>query len=106
MEDERLFTQKGLTKADIAARLGTNETYVSSIVNGQTGKSFTDLVNDYRIRYAKELMKEHPERLLSDVALDAGFSGEAQFFRAFKARTGQTPGEWRESAGNPASPLH
>jgi AraC-like DNA-binding protein len=97
MEDQQIFRKKDLTKADLAEKLGTNATYVTATVNSQTGKSFTELVTDYRILYAQELMREHPDMRLLEVAEESGFASEKSFFRTFKTRLGMTPGEWKAS---------
>ena len=34
---------------------------------------------------------------LVDIALDAGFSEQSQFSRAFRAATGFSPSEWRRN---------
>ena len=95
MEKEELWRQKGLKVSDLATRLGTNATYVSACINGQTGKSFPEFVNDYRLRCAQQLMTDNPDMLLAEVAEESGFSNEQSFFRTFKARTGLTPQEWK-----------
>ena len=101
MEEEELFRRKDLKKADVAALLGTNTTYVSATINSQTGKSFSDLVNGYRIRYAKQLLLQKPELPMLQVGESAGFASETSFFRCFKAATGQTPGEWKSARKSP-----
>lgn len=95
MEEEELFRRKDLRVADIARELGTNTTYISACINGQTGASFTEYVTGYRVRYAQKLMKEKPQTLLSHIGEEAGFASEKSFYRAFKAITGQTPSEWK-----------
>jgi len=97
MEEQQLYRKKNLRKADVAKKLGTNLTYVSATVNSQTGASFTEFVTGYRIRHAQRLMREQPRMLLSEVSELSGFASEQSFFRAFKARTGQTPTEWKSS---------
>lgn len=97
MDGQQIFRKKDLTKADLAERLGTNMTYVTATVNSQTGKSFTELVTDYRIRYAQELMRSRPDMRLLEVAEESGFASEKSFFRTFKTRLGMTPGEWKAS---------
>ena len=97
MDNQQIFRKKDLTKADLAERLGTNMTYVTATVNSQTGKSFTELVTDYRIRYAQELMRKRPDMRLLEVAEESGFASEKSFFRTFKTRLGMTPGEWKAS---------
>lgn len=97
MEKDELWRQKGLKVSDLATRLGTNATYISASINGQAGKSFPEFLNDYRLRHAQKLMSEQPDRTLSDIADECGFSTEQSFFRSFKARTGFTPQEWKAS---------
>ena len=97
MEQEQVFRRKDLTKAVLAEMLGTNATYVTATINSQTGQSFTDLVTGYRIRYAQELMRKHPDMRLMEVAEEAGFASEKSFFRTFKTRLGMTPGEWKQT---------
>ncbi len=97
MEKDELWRQKGLKVSDLATRLGTNATYISACINGQAGKSFPELLNDYRLRQAQKLMAEQPDMLLTDIADECGFSNEQSFFRTFKARTGLTPQEWKAS---------
>lgn len=97
MEKDELWRHKGLKVSDLATRLGTNATYISASINGQAGKSFPEFLNDYRLRHAQKLMSEQPDRTLSDIADECGFSTEQSFFRSFKARTGLTPQEWKAS---------
>ncbi|GAA5153610.1 helix-turn-helix domain-containing protein [Pseudonocardia eucalypti] len=64
-------------------------------VLAEGGEGFTELVRRHRVRRAKELLRAHPGRLLSTVAHESGFGGEAQLHRAFRAVTGTTPGAYR-----------
>lgn len=99
MENEKIFTKKGLTKTDVAVALGTNVTYVSAAINTQHGCTFPEFVADYRVRYAQKLMLERKGVRLSDIGDEAGFANEQTFFRTFKARTGLTPQEWKNHQG-------
>ncbi len=94
MEEDRLFLKKGLSKEDLARAVHSNSRYISDCINRKAGCSFTDYVNDYRIRYARQLLYENPDMRLADISEESGFSSEVTFYRNFKARTGQTPGEW------------
>ena len=97
MEEDEMFRQKGLTKADVAKALGTNVSYVSACINAQLGKSFPDFVTGYRIRHAQMLMKRYPDMLMTEVGDESGFSNEQSFFRSFKAFTGVPPTEWKNT---------
>lgn len=96
MEEKQLFRRSDLKLADIALELGTNVTYISACINGQAGMSFNEFITRYRVRYAQELMKTYPEKKVSQIAEEAGFSGERSFFRNFKNVTGVTPRQWME----------
>lgn len=95
MEKEEYFRRKDARLSDVAARLGTNTTYISAMVNGTTGTNFPSFLNGYRIRYAQQIMREHPDMPLHMVAEESGFPNETTFLRNFKAQTGLTPSEWK-----------
>ena len=94
MEERQLFRRPGLTLQDVARELGSNTRYVSTCINDETGKSFPDYINSYRVKFAQRLLKSNPGRPLSGVAEESGFSSESSFFRNFKALTGKTPNQW------------
>jgi len=94
MEEEELFRQQSLKVLDVAQRLGTNVTYISSCINNVHGGTFNDFVNRYRVRYAQQWLLDHPDRKVTEAVEESGFSSEASFFRNFKALTGQAPSEW------------
>lgn len=94
MEEEKLYLDKGLLVTDIAQRLGVHRNTVSSCINNQCGCSFNTYINGYRIEYAMQQFRQHPDGKIVAVGLESGFSTERSFFRAFKAVTGLTPSEW------------
>lgn len=93
--EKKLFLRKDLRVADIAQEMATNQTYVSLLVNNLSGNNFATLISGYRIRYAQQLMREHPEMVHADVAEASGFASRTAFLRTFKAQTGLTPTEWK-----------
>ena len=96
MDTEQLFLRKGLRLDDVAARMASNQKYISACINRNTGKSFTDFVNEYRVRYAQELLLKHPELKVQDVGDRSGFSSDVSFHRNFLKITGETPAQWRD----------
>lgn len=95
METGQLFRNPDFRIGDLASCLNTNSTYVSACLNMLMNTSFPKFITGYRIRYAMEQMKANPDKLLSDIAVESGFSNENSFFRSFKTETGLTPSEWR-----------
>ncbi len=61
---------------------------------GEAGESYRDLVQAARIDLVTDLLQD-PERRLIDVALEAGYSDQAHFNRAFRRWAGVSPGEYR-----------
>lgn len=95
MGEQQFFLNRNLKLADVAAALDTNSRYVSAAIKQYRDCTFSDFIAAYRVGYAQQLMAAHPDKKMSAVALESGFSGESSFFRAFKAITGMTPTEWR-----------
>lgn len=95
LEQERLYLNCELKVADIADRLGTNKRHISDCINTQKGITFIQLVNKYRIEYAKQLLKSSPDIKIAEVYIKSGFANETSFFRVFKALTGLTPNQYK-----------
>lgn len=96
MEEQKLYLDSELKLGDVATALGTNRNAISSSINVCAGCSFTQFVNNYRINYAKELIRRRPDIKISEVWFASGFATESYFFRTFKAVTGMTPSEWKQ----------
>lgn len=94
MEDEQMFLDPDLKLADVAEALGTNPRIISVCIRNSGYSSFNQFVNNYRVAYAQQLLREQPDRKMYEVYTAAGFSSESSFFRVFKAVTGKTPSEW------------
>jgi len=94
LEEKQLYKVHGLQVADLAKELGSNTTYVSACINKETGASFNDLVNGYRIHYALGLLTENPSLSVVHVADISGFSSYSSFLRSFRQYTGKTPSEY------------
>ena len=75
-----------------AARL--SERYVNELLY-EAGASFTQRLNELRLRKAAELLARDSERRISDVAFDCGFNDLSYFNRRFRRRYGATPVQFR-----------
>lgn len=105
-EKEALYRMQKLTLSDVAYRLGTNDKYVSQAVNAHVGEGFIHLVNEYRIRHAKQMLSKYGRRASSRrVAVESGFGSVSSFHRVFKTHTGLTPLEWIRTPPTTPPPL-
>ncbi|MCI8889408.1 MAG: AraC family transcriptional regulator [Hungatella sp.] len=67
--------------------------YLSSIYKKQTGRSLLDYINTMRISHAQKLLEQGYS--VVEVAPMAGFRDSGSFIRAFKKKTGVTPGQFK-----------
>ena len=95
LEKQNLYLDSNLTIISLVNKLNTNRTYISKAINGELGMNFNQLINHYRIQYAKEKILENKNTKLIEIASQSGFSSEEVFFRNFKKVEKKTPTAWR-----------
>ena len=98
IDQERWWAEPQLSLAEVARRLGTNQSYVSRALNDGLGVNFNSLINKMRVAHVQRVIRTAAvgHDLLS-IALDAGFSSKASFNRAFREHSGVTPSAFRTS---------
>lgn len=96
LHEKRPYRDPELTLADLARLAGMHPNTLSKVINSQTGKSFYDLINGYRIdAFLDEVRKEtNSQYTFMSIAYDCGFNSKASFNRNFKKHTGLTPTEY------------
>jgi AraC-like DNA-binding protein len=99
-ETERLYLEDGLTIRALAERLDTREYLLRRVINrGMAYRNFNDFLHAWRIREAcEELARPDQTRLpVLSIAMKVGYGSVGAFNRAFKARVGMTPTDFRRS---------
>ncbi len=99
---KQLYRQEALTISQLARQIGEQEYKVRLAINQQLGyRNFTDFVNSFRIKEAREILADPQKQALNiqEVAYKVGFNSIGPFNRAFKAATGTTPSGYRKQAG-------
>ena len=91
IERDRQYLTSRLKLSDIAVELGVSATAINDCISSQRHCTFAQLVAEYRIRYAQQLLADNPDMKLSTVMTKSGFTSESTFFRTFKAVTGLSP---------------
>ena len=94
MEEKQLYLNSDLKLPDVASLLDISPRKLAEYIKEHEDCSFAQFINEYRIEHAKRLLQEQPEKKLTQVAIESGFSNETSFFRTFKSITGTTPREW------------
>lgn len=88
-----LHYQNNMKLTDVADYVGMNVDYFSHLFKKETGGSFTDYVNEFRIEKSKPLLQSGQIKVY-EVAFAVGFQDENYFIRRFKKQTGYTPLEF------------
>jgi AraC-like DNA-binding protein len=92
----RPFTKPRYSIKDLSVELGIPSYLLSSFINQEYGKNFNEFVNDQRVDYLVELVRQEPKHL--DYTLEVlgqlgGFNSRSTFIEAVKRRTGKMPSE-------------
>lgn len=102
-EDKRMLdikryielNSKTITLASAAAHFHFTPSYLSQLVSRQTGKTFTQLVQEARLLEAARLLL-HTTTSITEIITDCGYQNTSYFYRIFTQRFGCTPSEYRQ----------
>ncbi len=100
LEKQHVYRDEGLSVADLAERMGTQEHRVRQLINSQLGfKNFNAFLHHYRVREAQRALADSGQRhrSVAEIAYEVGYASLGPFNRAFKELTGTTPTEFRAS---------
>jgi len=99
IEKEKPFLKNNLGLQDLVEGSGLPKHRISEVFNSNLGKTFYDVINEYRTNEAIQLIKDgkYQDHTLSHIAEMAGFNSKATFNRIFKKITNKTPSEFIQS---------
>ncbi len=95
MTEEKIFLLPDICLDDVARMMRTNRAYISRMINERYGRSFSDVINRRRIRWAQELLRNEPTLTIEELAVQSGFTEASYFSRTFRKYTGMTCREWQ-----------
>lgn len=88
--------QEPISLEDVSNHLDINKCYFCSIFKNETGKTYSQYLNELRIEKSKELILKEYAPLL-EIALAVGFNNQNYFNMIFKKITNMTPMEFRNN---------
>lgn len=91
------YARPELNAAMTAQQFQISKKYVSQFLKDQTGKSFTEYVEELRLTRAMELLRTS-EYGVTEIALQCGFSTQNTFYKAFRRRFGISPSAVRHTS--------
>ncbi|WP_337642161.1 helix-turn-helix domain-containing protein [Prevotella sp.] len=99
MEETDEYCQQEFTVGSLAKLIGSNERYVSMVINDHYGKSFTELLNDCRIKKACERLTddtEYANLTITAIGQSVGYKSQTTFIKQFRKCTGLTPSVYQK----------
>jgi AraC-like DNA-binding protein len=97
LKEKELYLNPDFSLEEASKELKVTKHLLSQYVNEILGKSFSNLVKEYRIEKAKKLLETEKNFTFESLGYDSGFSSKSTFFTAFKKSTGLTPAEYQKS---------
>lgn len=83
---------------DVAVYIGLNPVYFSNIFKKETGENFTDYLTSYRMKIAKELLRNTNDSI-HEISGKTGYQDTRYFSKLFKKSVGIKPSEYRRIYG-------
>ena len=97
IRSERLYANIGLQRQDICDRFNISRHTLNDLLSDYTGGlSFPQYVNIIRLEEALRLLRDEPDKIISAIASEVGFSS-ANLREQFKRKYGMTPAEYRQN---------
>lgn len=94
------YANQDLSVTYIADKFGIHPVYLSREFKAETGgDSILDYINEIRLKYAKELLRESGMNI-EELAYKVGYASQRTFIRAFSRHEGLAPGKYRELLKN------
>lgn len=98
MTEDKLYRDPELTLSKLATHLNISSKLISAAINQQSGKSFNEYINHFRVEEFKKklLQSENKKYTITALAFECGFNSQPTFQRAFKNIVGITPSKFAE----------
>jgi AraC-like DNA-binding protein len=85
LQREKPFLTPGFSLQDMSLQTGINVPSLSALINKEYGMNFNDFINQYRVAFFKDLVRNpnYHQWTLEAIANKAGFNSRTTFIRAF-----------------------
>ncbi len=99
MKTQKPYLDPVLNVATLAEKTGIKSYLITKAINGILTKSFSDYVNEYRVREFTTLINrpDYENFTLLAIAFESGFNSKATYNRMVKKFTGKSPKELRKT---------
>jgi len=98
LEENELYRNSAISLEMLADRIKIPRHHLSHFLNSYLGKSFYQLIAEYRVDYAKKKLKEDSLITIETLAYECGFNSKTSLNKYFKEVTGLAPSQYRTDA--------
>ena len=85
---------KSISIQSVCAEIGISQTYLSRLFRKHGDTSFSTYLTQRRLNAAMDLIRQHPDMALRNVASCVGYEDYAYFSKVFHQVVGCTPSQW------------
>lgn len=97
MITEKWYRNPEFSLGELTKKVKSNTKYVSSAIKLFSGLNFNYFVNTFRVQEATEwLLRDNFVMTMEELMQQCGFQNRGTFYRAFNAKVGMTPKEFRK----------
>ena len=94
-EVNKIYLDSQLNILDVVQAVGTNRSYISTVINQQYNQNFCSFVNGFRLQELQRVYEENPEYTNDALAECCGFGSVSSLRRAVFSKTGLSVSEWK-----------
>lgn len=94
-ETDKIHKNNDLGLNDLSSHISMDRYKVSQVINEHISINFYALLNQYRIKDAKNLLIDNPDLSVKSIMYEVGFNSKTCFYGAFKKETGLSPNDFR-----------
>ncbi len=95
-DKNKIYLNSELTIHDLVKVIGTNRTYISTLINQEYNQNFCTFVNGFRINELERIICENDDLANEVLAERAGFGSVKSMKRVISSKTGLSLSEWRK----------
>ena len=98
LTEDKVYLELDISLSKVSEILSCHPKCLSQIINMHFNKNFNQLINEYRLKEATQLLKGNisEKYTFSGIGLEAGFPSKSSFYRSFKLAFGLSPKKYKE----------
>lgn len=95
LEHDKIYLHPNCSQDTVVIQTNIPKHHLSSVINSEFNKSFTELINEYRCKHARALLESEDTQKLTIEAIGmlSGFGSRVNFSNAFKKVYGISPSD-------------